>query len=328
MMTSVLACILTYNRSALLEQCLQAVLAQERPPDGVLIVDNGSTDTTPQMLAEKGYLHDERITVLRLEDNIGASAGLEKLFRAAYATNSGWIWVMDDDVLPEPTALGELIHAYEEHFKVPTEVGYLVSAAVTPDGRANNVPGVDERRSPRHCAEWGRFLADGMIRIRNSAITSAFIPRSTLDDFGGPCSEFQIWGEDTDYTLRITEKRDAYLVGRSRVTHVRGVSGDLDIFEEVDPSRIARFYYLYRNTMYLRLRFWPLRGAVLFFGKAMIHAVRLLASREYRWQRVSVVVRGTFAGFFFQPHHVPLKANAAPSYAMGPLVSAPPPQPY
>jgi rhamnopyranosyl-N-acetylglucosaminyl-diphospho-decaprenol beta-1,3/1,4-galactofuranosyltransferase len=44
----VCAVIVTYNRKDLLRECLNAVLSQTRPPDHVLVVDNASTDGTPE----------------------------------------------------------------------------------------------------------------------------------------------------------------------------------------------------------------------------------------------------------------------------------------
>ena len=42
----------TYNRAALLQEALASVLAQTRVPDEVIVIDDGSTDETPQVLAQ------------------------------------------------------------------------------------------------------------------------------------------------------------------------------------------------------------------------------------------------------------------------------------
>src|SRR5688572_29394828 len=42
----------TYNRATLLRACLNSVLAQTLRPAQVLVIDDGSTDETPRLLAE------------------------------------------------------------------------------------------------------------------------------------------------------------------------------------------------------------------------------------------------------------------------------------
>ncbi len=44
--TSVTAVVVTYNRAALLAECLDAIAAQTHRPSRVVVVDNASTDDT------------------------------------------------------------------------------------------------------------------------------------------------------------------------------------------------------------------------------------------------------------------------------------------
>ena len=48
----VFAVVVTWNRRALLEQCLAHLMAQTRPCDGVIVIDNASDDGTADMLAD------------------------------------------------------------------------------------------------------------------------------------------------------------------------------------------------------------------------------------------------------------------------------------
>jgi rhamnopyranosyl-N-acetylglucosaminyl-diphospho-decaprenol beta-1,3/1,4-galactofuranosyltransferase len=50
MNTKVAAVIVTYNRLALLKECVKALETQERLPDAIVVVNNGSTDGTEQWL--------------------------------------------------------------------------------------------------------------------------------------------------------------------------------------------------------------------------------------------------------------------------------------
>ena len=50
------AVVVTYNRQALLQQCLDALLGQSHPLDAILIVDNCSTDGTYEALLSRDLI--------------------------------------------------------------------------------------------------------------------------------------------------------------------------------------------------------------------------------------------------------------------------------
>ena len=50
------AVVVTYNRKELLMECLDALKNQTRPLDGIYIIDNASTDNTPNLLFENKYI--------------------------------------------------------------------------------------------------------------------------------------------------------------------------------------------------------------------------------------------------------------------------------
>ena len=59
----------TYNRAHCVGEAIQSVLDQTVPADEIIVIDDGSTDTTPEVLAGFG----DRITVIR-QPNAGVSA--------------------------------------------------------------------------------------------------------------------------------------------------------------------------------------------------------------------------------------------------------------
>lgn len=83
------AVIPAYNRAATIERAVRSVLDQTRPADEVLVVDDGSTDSTPELLATFG----DAITVLRT-DNGGAAVARN---RGVAATTAPWIAFLDSD---------------------------------------------------------------------------------------------------------------------------------------------------------------------------------------------------------------------------------------
>nr|MDQ5807787.1 glycosyltransferase [Actinomycetota bacterium] len=98
------AVIVTRDRLALLEQCLEAVRAQARRPDRVLVVDNASSDGTAAWLAEQ-----DDVEVLRLEENVGGAGGFHAGLERAHREGAEWMWLMDDDTIPRPDALEALL---------------------------------------------------------------------------------------------------------------------------------------------------------------------------------------------------------------------------
>jgi GT2 family glycosyltransferase len=307
MWRGVFAVLYTYNRKELIAQSLASVLGQTLGPERIILVDNGSTDGTRDDLAERGLLADPRIDYVRLEQNTGAAGGLRAGISHAYRLDCEWVWVMDDDVICRPDTLERLKAAYDENFAHPDRLGFLVSRLIGPNGRANNVPQVDDRRNPDDFSvDWPQFLARGLVRVRIATLSSVLLPRATLTQCGAPRSDFFIWGEDTDYTLRITAWRPGFLVGNSVALHLRDVPGDLDILTESSAARLDNFFYLYRNTTYLRHTYWPAQGFYLFLGKAALHLVQALGCRRHRVRRIRAILGGTIAGLFFRPRHEPL----------------------
>ena len=90
----------TCNRAELLAESLDSLLGQTRPPDQVLVVDDGSTDDTPQVLSGYG----ERIQVLRCENGGKARA----LNLAMEHVTGDYLWIFDDDDIALPDALERL----------------------------------------------------------------------------------------------------------------------------------------------------------------------------------------------------------------------------
>ena len=95
----------TYNRAPVLARCLDALAAQDPPPGEVVVVDDGSTDDTPAILAERG----ESIRVVR-QDNGGRAAAKNAGVEAA---RGDVVLFLDDDVIATPG----LVHLHAEHHR-------------------------------------------------------------------------------------------------------------------------------------------------------------------------------------------------------------------
>jgi GT2 family glycosyltransferase len=303
------ALVLTYNRRELVLRCIRALLEQSRPLASVIVVDNGSSDGTQAAIAE---LANPRIDYIRIEKNIGAAPGFNYAMDYAYSKRRvEWAYIMDDDVIVSETATAELVAAYERNFTAPEQVGFLVSQAVDGQGRANNVPAIDTR--PRRLGEspdWGQYLDQGIVTVRAATMSGMLMPITTYEAFGNLNSEFVVWGEDLEYTFRITEHRPGLIVGHSKIKHLRSQPGDISIFLENDRTRVPNFYYLYRNQMYVRRRYMGLHAYANGLVRGLFEASRLVAGGD--WWKAQIALRGTVAGLTFNPK-VPLPKGRQPA---------------
>jgi rhamnopyranosyl-N-acetylglucosaminyl-diphospho-decaprenol beta-1,3/1,4-galactofuranosyltransferase len=103
----VLAHIHTFNEAGFIEQALEALQRQTRPPDAIVIVDNASTDGTVDRIFPEG------VTVIRNPSDLGVSASVGIGFAQALEQEFDWTWLLDADSVPEPDALEKLLGFFE-----------------------------------------------------------------------------------------------------------------------------------------------------------------------------------------------------------------------
>lgn len=242
--TTVWATVVTRDRLNILQDCIQALRAQTRPPNVILVIDNDSSDGTENWLRTQ-----KDIQVIR-QANTGSAGGQYRAFKTAYEGGADWIWTMDDDVYPAKNALEELLLASTRDLKITL----LASKVIASDGTSMNVPGIDMSALKNQYASWERLLEYGMVAIEESTFVSILVSRSAIERAGYPLEALFIWGDDTEFSRRCTQQGPSYLVGTSIVEHRRVSSEPLSIWRESDPNRINTFYYLYRNHAFIAKR--------------------------------------------------------------------------
>ena len=99
----VLAHIHTFNDADIIDRTIEAVLLQTRPVNGILVVDNASTDGTLDRPSLKHAM------VVRHTENLGTSGAVASGFRFALEQGYDWIWILDADSFVRPDALEKLL---------------------------------------------------------------------------------------------------------------------------------------------------------------------------------------------------------------------------
>lgn len=102
---SVAVVILSYNNVADTCECLESVFQLDYPNWRTLLVDNGSTDGTSEIVRERF----PPVTVIRTEDNQGVPGGFNLGIKAAMREGADFILLLNNDTIVAATILRELV---------------------------------------------------------------------------------------------------------------------------------------------------------------------------------------------------------------------------
>lgn len=121
-MADTLVIIVTYNGRRWIEKAVSSVRASEREAD-IFVVDNASTDGTPDWLEEQGVETDRMMANhgFGAANNIGLRRALERGYRYVYLLNQD-AWLL-------PDTLGRLAAFLDEH----PEYGLVSPMQMKPD---------------------------------------------------------------------------------------------------------------------------------------------------------------------------------------------------
>ena len=292
-MEQIAAVVVTYNRKELLLQCLDRLLNQKGTTCDVLIVDNASTDGTEQAI---GQLRNPQVYYRNTGANLGGAGGFNFGMRWAVEAGYDYLWIMDDDTLPSPDALAQLWAAHE---RLGGNYGFLSSTVLWTDGKECRM---NRQKIRKRFFERIELLQFGMVQIEQATFVSLFFSARVVAEEGLPIKEFFIWGDDIEYTRRLSVRsnRDCYLVGKSIVIHQMQNNTGSNIATDV-PQRIARYHYAFRNESYTyRKEGW--KGIAYYLAKCGLNFVRILRqARNHRFQRCVVLLVGMAQGLIFWP---------------------------
>jgi GT2 family glycosyltransferase len=286
----VVAVVVAYNRRDLLADALDALAAQTRPLDAVVVVDNASSDDSAVVAAD----HPLGVDLVELARNTGGAGGFAVGLAHAVGTHSAdLVWLMDDDTIPTPSALAELLAAREAY---PGPVAVLGSRVVWHDGRDHpmNTPRVRPGASGRDIA-LAREV--GAVPVRSSSFVSMLIDARAVRYRGLPIADYFIWNDDFEYSCRLLRRGIGLHVPASVVEHRTRTFGSTD----ADPGE--RFYYEVRNKVWMFL--WSASLApeekILYGGATLRRWGLTVARSQDRRVLCRAGVRGLRHGLFRRP---------------------------
>jgi rhamnopyranosyl-N-acetylglucosaminyl-diphospho-decaprenol beta-1,3/1,4-galactofuranosyltransferase len=296
----VVAVVVAYNRRDLLTDALDALAAQTRPLDAVLVVDNASDDDSAVVAAE----HPVSATVLELSRNTGGAGGFAAgIAHALEALEADLVWLMDDDTIPTPTALAELLRA-RDAYQGP--VALLGSRVVWHDGRDHpmNTP---RQRPGASGTQIARARAAGAVPVRSSSFVSMLVDGRAVRYHGLPVADYFIWNDDFEFSARLLRHGTGLYVPSSVVEHRTRTFGATD----ADPGE--RFFYEVRNKVWMLTRSPSLSPGerILYLGASLRRWGRTVARSQDRDLLRTVGLRGLRRGLLTRPRATSVALSGA-----------------
>lgn len=180
----------TYNRRHLIGQTLDSILRQTLPPYEIIVVDDGSTDGTPEWLAQ---IYGSQVKVVR---NLGKGPGAARNMGFSLSTGD-YIKFFDSDDWMSPNSLEVQLKALQETGKsfVTSPYRYGCEAHgewLAADGCLINHHGFPQHKPLTYWMVWGLFIC----------IPTMLFRRSFLDKVG-PWPEEMVTSEDWAYLWRM-----------------------------------------------------------------------------------------------------------------------------
>lgn len=191
-----------YNKAPYVGKTIESVLGQTFCDYELIIIDNGSTDGSSEVVAK---ITDTRIKIVRLDENIGVSNARNK---GASLASAPYITFLDADDWWEPTFLEEMSGLIERH---PDAGIYGTGYWIVKNGRRRLAPiGIEEGFSEgyiNYCRVYAKTLCMPL-----TSITVA-MPRTVFDETGGFKPHLKL-GEDFDLWIRIALKHSVVLLNK------------------------------------------------------------------------------------------------------------------
>ncbi|MBE7561651.1 glycosyltransferase family 2 protein [Acidithiobacillus sp. HP-6] len=255
---TVAAVVVTYNRKQLLTECLDALLAQTRPVDKIILIDNASTDGTPELLKEYGYLDNPVIDYVRLPENTGGAGGFYEGVKRGYEAGYDWMWLMDDDAEPMPDALEKMSPGF-----LIDGVLAVANLKVSEDGTVQ----VQHRGWIDLCRTDGEViksmsetqLTNDVIAIEHASFVGLAVNKMVIDKVGYPKKEFFIHYDDFYYCYMISKIGKIILMRHSLIKHKDAAKKDTNKASilgrssaRVPLEKLWLSYFGLRNMVWMR----------------------------------------------------------------------------
>ena len=287
------AVIVTYNRKTLLGENIRMLLRQTQPFGRIFIVDNCSTDGTPDYLKELGWMDDPRFVYVKTESNIGGAGGFYTGTKAAFEAGADWIVLMDDDGAAADEHTFEILFRKAEsmHRENPKLfVNTLVQQGDLLSFKIDRMYTVEEALAA---------AKDGIIENAANPFNGTLVSRELVAEIGYPNPDLFIKGDEVDYKHRAYDAgaRVATVVN-ARYYHPRPNTQEKTVLGKKVPFFVEapwKEYYAARNFTYMYKQKGQYKAIA--FELVFVKLLAIATMKCKKWATVRMLFKGVSHGW-------------------------------
>lgn len=203
---SVYSIILNWNDFEDTDECVQSLLKLDNDMFEIVLVDNGSTDSSGQQLSEK-YANNDRISTILLDENRGYAGGMNAGIDRALDAGAEYIWLLNNDtVVSDSDVVEKLTGVFERNPSLGAVSPTIVdkeSGEVLFDGFS---PGVfiPQEYARQNIREFQDSVTDLALNYGVS-FSSVVLSADAIRDVGVLPEHYFMYVEDIEYRHRLEQ---------------------------------------------------------------------------------------------------------------------------
>lgn len=246
--------IINFNGLSCIEACLESISQQSHPPDEVLIVDNGSADTSPDQIRTRF----PQFRLLALPENTGYAAACNTGIQQSCGE---LVAILNNDLVLDAHWLRSLLRHKRPEWAFWASRVRIFSAPDLLDSAGDGMSVIGSAYKIGH----GRRAAEyhAVSEVFGVSGAAALYRRSMLEEVGGFDPDFFLIYEDADLNMRARLKGFRCLFVPDAVVYHR-VNTSIRTFSH------THVYYGHRNSAYVFWQNMPMPLLLLYLPERIL----------------------------------------------------------
>ena len=281
------AIIVTHNRSKLLKRCLINLNKQSKKVDKILVIDNGSTDNTQEVLNEL------KIDSIK-QANLGSAGGWNTGLKYALKYGFDAAWLMDDDGYPDKNAYQILQNSFTKNMSCISSVlinEFDKSKFVFPYPLFNKkgIPRIGLNKSSISLVNQLQEFCKDDLYPWTHLFNGALISIESVKKIGNVNKDYFMYGDEVDFLFRLKKAGNIF-------SHRKAIHYHPTIYNR--PYNNVQIFYFLRNSLIIYTNYYDKKLLRRTFG--IIYLLFKLYQKNRSLKKIFSLLMGKDRKIFYR----------------------------